>query len=270
MADTQSAIDQGVSNMQVQMAILQAMQEQFPDQYNALMGQTAAYTGWQDKELKQTMDIANQTANNNRYSTDMNYKASKLNNDTTRRGQDITDATSRRGQDITQENNRGQLGLDYLKTASSMRGPADYFQASDFNRGAQQRQDVPLFLQSLMNTTGNQYGSFTGGGGAPAGYNVNTALAGLGMGGGAPMAAGGGAPGMNAQDAQALAGIKAADQAGAHTWAPGYLESRSPSELGLLQSGSEYSGGGQKSWDWNDLLNTYAKSRIANGSGTQA
>ena len=59
---------------------------------------------------------------------------------------------------------RANLGLSYLTQASQMSGPADYFQLSDFLRGAQQRGDVPLFLKALANNTQLNY---QGGGGIP-------------------------------------------------------------------------------------------------------
>lgn len=47
-------------------------------------------------------------------------------------------------------------GLDLLKFGATLRGPEDYFQSSDFMRGARERADVPLFLQQLQGNTGIQ------------------------------------------------------------------------------------------------------------------
>lgn len=47
-------------------------------------------------------------------------------------------------------------GLDYLKTAASLGGADDVFQASDFARNVQKRGEVPQFLRELESATGAQ------------------------------------------------------------------------------------------------------------------
>ena len=54
---------------------------------------------------------------------------------------------------IQQEIARGNLGLDFVKTAASMGGPGDVFQMQDLLRGARSMADLPNWLTALKANT---------------------------------------------------------------------------------------------------------------------
>ena len=154
----------------------------------------------------------------------------------------------------------GQLGLGYLDTASQLRGPENYLESVDFMRGASQRQDVPVFLQSLMN--GGVLPGFQAPGGSPQGLNMQGLMQQMGF-GGAP--GGGGSP-PNTQNNAFLAAVRAQNAKGLHTLAPGSLERLNPDELALYKNASEYSGDGGKAFSWNDLLSGYKRAQVGQGN----
>lgn len=149
---------------------------------------------------------------------------------------------------------RSTTGLDYLKFASTLGGPADVFQQSDFYRGAQQRGDVPLFLKSLQDNT--QMPAFTGGGGVPATPLTAAGIASRLTGGGTSTPGG-----YNTDDA--LSTIGSIFKRGATGLAPNSLEQLNPSELGILQSGAKKLG-----YSWEDLIKSYGASRIGQMAAT--
>lgn len=153
----------------------------------------------------------------------------------------------------------GQLGLGYLDTASQLRGPENYLQAADFMRGASQRQDVPVFLQSLM--SGGVMPGFQAPGGSPQGLNMQGLMQQMGLGG----APGTGSP-PNTQNAAFLAAVRAQNAKGLHTLAPGTLERLNPTELGVYKSASEYGGDGGPAWSWDDLLRGYTGAGLGQGN----
>ncbi len=168
---------------------------------------------------------------------------------------------------ITEEYNRaqvelakGRLGLEYLSTAAQLRGPEDYFQQSDFMRGASERQDVPIFVQALQNN--QRMPAFQAPGGAP------TAVSAEGMLG--QMTGQGGAGGTNvqAQNDSALAAIKGIGAAGGIKLGGGALEQLSKDELGLLKSGIEKGGPGQTALSWDTFLSGYNRSRVRNNAAS--
>jgi len=152
----------------------------------------------------------------------------------------------------------GQLGLGYLDTASRLRGPDDLLQFADFQRGASARQDVPIFMQSLL--SGGVLPGFQAPGGQAPGLNIQGLMS--------KLAGGGTMPGAGAQEGQNATFLQSArDLAtrGFHTLGPGSLESLRPVELGALKSAVEYSGDGGPSWRWDDLLDVYGRSGIGQG-----
>lgn len=152
-------------------------------------------------------------------------------------------------QATTQE---GQLGLDYLKTASSLGGPSDYFQSVDFNRGASARGDVPVFLNSLANNTALP--SFNASGMVSPDPQTAAGLAQKLTGTGAT------SPGGYSPDA-ALNQISSIFKRGVTGLQAGSLERLDPSELALLKSGGQKLGYDTDAW-----LRAYGKS----GVGQQA
>ena len=157
----------------------------------------------------------------------------------------------------------GQLGLGYLDTASQLRGPENYLQAADFMRGASQRQDVPVFLQSLL--SGGVLPGFQAPGGSPQGLNMEGLMQQMGFGG----APGAGSP-PNTQNNAFLAAVRAQNAKGLHTLAPGSLERLNPSELGVLKSASEYGGDGGPAWSFDDLLSGYKRAQIGQSDPRRA
>ena len=141
--------------------------------------------------------------------------------------------------------------------------------------GLSQRADVPQFVQTL--TSGGFLPGFQAPGGSPQGFSLENMVKSLiGSGGGVAGAAGGQTAGaltgggqsggaMSGQNLSALNSIKALAAGGLHRLSPGSLERLSPSELGLMQSGVEYSGGGLPAWNFEDLLQGYRNAGINQG-----
>jgi len=138
-------------------------------------------------------------------------------------------------------------GMDYLKTAASLGGPADYFQQANYLRGAQAN-GAPAFLQSLQNNTG--LAAFNAPGGTAPGVQSMQSLAGGMTGSGQG----------NTQQA-ALNSIGAIGAAGGQALSPQALEQLNPDELNLFQSGLKASGFSMPSF-----LQSYQQSRIGQGA----
>lgn len=123
---------------------------------------------------------------------------------------------------------QGNLGLQYLTQAAQLQGPQNVFQLSNFNRGAQGNQNVPVFLQALANNNASSaLPAFQGTGStAPTPLSMSTLQGGL---------LGSGNQGFNAnQSLNTIAGIS---NAGAGKLAPGTLERLTPEELQAFGSG---------------------------------
>jgi hypothetical protein len=121
---------------------------------------------------------------------------------------------------------QGQLGLNYLTTASQMGGPSDVFNQIDFLRGARARGDVPQFLGALAQNT--QLPGFSGAGTTPQEAMTAAGLA---------AKLGGTAPITSYNPDQALAQIGSIFQRGATGLTPGSLEQLDPNELAVLKAG---------------------------------
>lgn len=147
-------------------------------------------------------------------------------------------------------------GLEYLKFASSLGGPADVFQSADFYRGAQQRGDLPVFLQALEKNT--QLPAFQGAGTVPQEAQTAAGIASRLTGGGATT------PGGYNPD-QALASIGSIFQRGATGLSGNALEQLNPSEIGILQSGAKKLG-----YSWDDWIKSYGASRVGQSASTAA
>lgn len=147
-------------------------------------------------------------------------------------------------QDVAQQ--RASLGLQYLTTASQMGGPADYYQQSDFLRGAQANSDVPLLLRALATNT--SLPAFAGAGATtPAPQTVQGLTAQL---------TGSAAPTAYNPD-QTLAMIGNVFKAGPTGLKPGTLEQFDPNELDLLRSGGRKLG-----YDPDQWLRAYSRAGI--------
>lgn len=204
-----------------------------------------------------------------RYSADASRANAKLAAETQRYGIDTTRLTDQEKIALDRELGygnlgiqSGQLGLGYLDTASKLRGPENYLQAADFMRGAAARQDVPIFMQSLLN--GGVLPGFQAPGGSPQGLNIQGLMQQMGFGGGNAAPGVGGPP--NDQNAAFLAAVRAQNAKGLHTLAPGTLERWNPSELGAYISASEYGADGGPAWNWDDLLQGYKRAGIGQGN----
>src|SRR5262249_41963987 len=132
---------------------------------------------------------------------------------------------------------QGQLGQQYLATASQLQGPQNTFQLSNYLRGAQGNQNVPVYLQSLQNNMGLP--SFQGSGDTTPTPNSIGGLQSQ-MGGDntnyyTGQSGGGTAPGWDYNST--LNSINTIAQRGAQALAPGSLEKLSPDELQAFGSG---------------------------------
>lgn len=250
-----------VSAVQSQIELFKWIKENAPEYYQAMQDSFKNAAGFADKQLDQAWRI---NEANNRES----LKRQKLTSDASRYSADQTAKSSRYTADRSYESAKyktdAETGLGYLTAAAKMRGPEDYLQQADFLRGASQRQDVPIFLQNLMNSVGGA--AFQAPGGAPQGATMASLVQKLGGGATVP----GAAAGPSGQNASFLGAARSMAQQGFHRLAPGSLEALDPNELGVLKSAVEYSGDGGPAWDWNSLLRQYKNAGIGQGSAQAA
>ena len=141
--------------------------------------------------------------------------------------------------------NQAKLGYDLIGTAAQLRGPADYFQASNFSRGVAAQPGTATFLNALRDNT-----NLTGFG-AQAGTPTPVSLGSL-MG---KLTGQGGNDGADAYQAS-IGGIGAR---GAHRLGAGALENLTDTERQLFYSGLDASG-----YDTPTFLDQYKRSRIGN------
>ena len=139
------------------------------------------------------------------------------------------------------------LGQQYLATASQLQGPQNTFQLSNYLRGAQGNQSVPLYLQNLAQGVGQNL--FTAPGSTAPTPQSAAGLAG--QLGGTTSAT----PGWDYN--QTLGTIQNIMGGGAQKLAPGALENLTPDELQALGSGIGAAGGTLPSF-----LQQYAQSRL--------
>lgn len=146
---------------------------------------------------------------------------------------------------------RSNLGLDYLKTAASMGGPADVFQSDDFIRGAQSA-GAPAFLTALRNNTAlPAFGATSGA--APTPLTADS-LTGRMMNGAGPDS-----------HAAALNSIGGIAQAGGAALSPQAIESLNPDEIAAMTSGFNKLG-----YSMPAFLQQYQQSRIGQGAAQAA
>jgi len=153
---------------------------------------------------------------------------------------------------------QGQLGQQYLSTASQLQGPQNTFQLSNYLRGAQGNPNVPVYLQNLAGNVGTPAFQATGTtaptpnsiGGLQAqmgGQNQNYYTGQPGQ--------GGGGPGWDYNST--LNQINQIAQRGAQGLAPGSLERLTPDELQAFGSGL-----GAAGYSLPSFMTQYQQSRI--------
>lgn len=142
---------------------------------------------------------------------------------------------------------QANLGFEYLKFASTIGGPENYFQASDFARGATERQDVPVFLQNLLSNMQEGNAAFGAQGGTPDPKTAESLIAKL----------TGSTPTGDTQrkDAAALQAMGSLFQTGAHRISG--LQNLDPNELALIGSA-----GTKLGYDVPQWLRQYQASRV--------
>jgi hypothetical protein len=228
-----------------------------------------ANSEFSDRELDQAWRIAQMgeegantragiSAGASRYSADASTRNASIAAKTQRYGIDMERLTAKERLQLDRDLGQGELGLSALELPTKYRGPNDYFQASDMMRGLDQRQDVPAFIQSLMGT--GALPGFQAPGGSPDGFSLQNVMNRLLGPGNTTLGA------TDGQNASALEAMRALAAKGLHTLPQGSLERLSPSELGLLQSGVEYSGDGGPAWNWQDLLGGYKAAQVGQGN----
>jgi hypothetical protein len=152
---------------------------------------------------------------------------------------------------------QGQLGQQYLSTASQLQGPQNTFQLSNYLRGAQGNQAVPAYLQALANNIGMP--AFQGTGStAPTPQSAAGLMSQMGYGqaaSGQGQAATSATPGWDYN--QTLGSIRNIMGQGGQSLGPGALERLSPDELQAFGSGLGAVGGSLPAF-----LQQYQQSRI--------
>jgi hypothetical protein len=183
--------------------------------------------------------------------------------------QQVQLAQQRLAEDQRQFNTK--TGYDLLSTLSQLRGPANYFQASDYSRGASQMPGTPTFLNALATNTSLNPTAYGQQGGVPTPESYSSLIAKLGgdVSGGTVnsqgyaqtpgAAASGGATSGQTQQNNALAAITGIAAKGAHQLAPGSLENLTPTEMGIFTSGLDKIGA-----DVPTFLTQYSRSRVGN------
>lgn len=162
--------------------------------------------------------------------------------------------------------NQAKLGYDLLNMQAQLRGPADYFAASNLARGAAAQPGTSTFLTALQNNA--KLAGFGAQAGAPDAATVNGLAAK--MGGGQIMpGTGGGAPDTGGVDALHRE-IQNIGLQGAHKLGAGALEQLTPTELALLKGGLETAGPDGKAFDFATFMDQYRRSRIGQGLGNAA
>lgn len=160
---------------------------------------------------------------------------------------------------------QAKLGYDVLAQQAALRGPADYFAASNLARGVAAQPGTATFLNALRDNA--KLAAFGAQAGAPDAVSVNSLAAKLGGPGIIPGT--GTATPSAGQDTDALhRGIQQIGLAGAHKLGAGSLEQLTDTELNLLKGGLETAGPDGKAFDWTTFLDSYRRSRIGQGVGS--
>ena len=160
---------------------------------------------------------------------------------------------------------QSKLGYDVLGMQAQLRGPADYFAASNLARGVVAQPGTATFLNALRDNS--KLAAFGAQAGAPDAVSVNSLSSKL----GGPQIIPGTSAGTatSGGDVDALHGqIQGIGLAGAHKLGAGSLEQLTDTELKLLQGGLETAGPDGKAFDWNTFMDQYRRSRVGQSAGS--
>jgi hypothetical protein len=154
------------------------------------------------------------------------------------------------------------LGMRMVETAANLRGPENYFQASNLARGYAGMSGTPAFLSALRNNT--SLAGFGAQAGAPDAESVGSIMSKIGGGPGASGATTATTDGYLNQ----IHGIAAQ---GAHKIGAGQWESLTPTEQSVFLSGLEAPDAAGKAYDKDTFLSQWRNSRIGQGvAGSRA
>jgi hypothetical protein len=249
----------------------------------AQLDQISSSAGFEDKKLDQAWKIAqagesgansraSMSAGASRYAADaskaaagISAKASMYGADRSLEGTkystDIGRLTDQERIALDRQLGLGGLGVDLVKTASTLTGPEDIFSYVDLLRGGRMMGGAPYFLGGLMGTQ-PQVADFGAPSGTPTPMTMDSILRGLGSAtNGGSMSDGSAVTDMERNaDAfkQNLSGLLGG---GMHQLTPGSLERLNPSELGLLQGAA-----GKLGYRWDDLVSTYRRAAPNQGN----
>lgn len=131
-------------------------------------------------------------------------------------------------------------GLDYLKTAASLSGADNVFEAADFARGVRQRGEVPQFLKELQSSAGAQLsgGAYSA---QPTPLTIDTLKARL-------TGGNGGASTGTSQEDEAARALAAVTQIGMNPNKVRGVENLLPTEQKILGSGLRKAGFNEDDW----------------------
>lgn len=155
--------------------------------------------------------------------------------------------------------NQARLGYDLIGTAANLRGPSNYFQASNYARGVAAQPGTSTFLSALQNNT--RLADFGRQAGAPDAETLGSLTAKLGGGGANPGGAATGTDDSYLRQIHAIA-ARGGGQLGAGQW-----EQLTPTEQKAFLSGLEAPDELGKAYDADTFLSQWARSRIGQGIG---
>ena len=168
---------------------------------------------------------------------------------------------------------QANLGYNLIGTLAQLRGPSNYFAASNLARNTAAQPGTSTFLNALQNNS--RLAGFGAQAGAPQAETYNTLTAkltgqdtGTGAGGGAATTGQAGVAGSlttggrNAEDNAYLNQIHGIAARGAHRLSAGTFEQLSPTEQQLFLSGLETADENGNAYDAATFLDQYRRSRI--------
>jgi hypothetical protein len=150
---------------------------------------------------------------------------------------------------------QAKLGYDLIGTAANLRGPENYFAASNYARGVAGQPGTAGFLSALQSNA--KLAGFGAQSGVPQAETLGTITARL---------QGGAAPGIGSYHRQ----IQDIGAAGAHKLGAGSLEQLSPMEMKLFTGGLETADDRGVAFDASTFLDQYRRSRIGNSGNYRA
>ena len=198
-----------------------------------------------------------------RYSADASTRNAKIAAEASKYGIDVNRLTDQEKIALERQLGLGGLGVDLVKTAAGLSGPENYLSYLSLLRGGRGLGGAPYFLGPLMGN--GQLNGFEAPGGTPTPLTMDSILRGLGGAGGTGVTSDGGMMDADRQAQEFENRVGESLAGGIHQYAPGSLERLNPSELGLWGAAA-----GRKGWNVQDLMSTYARSGINQGSAFTA